>query len=164
MSSNISEITKDYFIKICNESKTKSEAYKRLDMHRNTFEKYLKLFNMTFITKTKGGGKYPIEDILAGKYPYYNTSHLNYRLIKEGIKERKCECCGNTHWLGEPIVLELHHIDGNKTNNSLENLQLLCPNCHAHTDNFKSKNIKHYKNIDNELIGESNLQGVGTDC
>ena len=43
----------------------------------------------------------------------------NKRLIKEGYKEQKCECCGMTEWLGEPIPLELHHIDGNKQNHQL---------------------------------------------
>ena len=42
-----------------------------------------------------------------------------------------------TTWLGKPINLEVHHIDGVRTNNSLENLQLLCPNCHSYTDNFR---------------------------
>jgi hypothetical protein len=150
MSKNISEITKEEFIKVCEESNTKIEAYKRLGMHRNTFEKYLKLFGVEFTKKYKEKNKYDIEDILAGKYPYYNTSHLNYRLIKEGLKERRCEKCGRTHWFDEPIVLELHHIDGDRTNNSLENLQLLCPNCHAHTDNFKSKKMRHYKNLEKD--------------
>ena len=47
--------------------------------------------------------------------------------------------------MGYPIMLELHHIDGNHNNNKLENLQMLCPNCHSITDNFKSKKMKHYK-------------------
>ena len=158
MKDKLSEITKEEFVTICKDSKTKIEAYKRMHMHRNTFEKYLKIFDIEFskickkedkVKKIKKVTKYAIEDILAGKYPYYNTSHLNYRLIKEGIKERKCECYGNTHWMGEPIVLELHHVDGDKINNSLENLRLLCPNCHAHTDNFKSKKLKQRKNVDN---------------
>lgn len=151
MNENISEITKEEFIAVCEDSKTKIEAYKRLGMHRNTFEKYLQIFEYEFKKKyaKREKAKYDIYDILAGKYPYYNTSHLNYRLIKEGLKERRCEKCGRTHWFNEPIVLELHHIDGDRTNNSLENLQLLCPNCHAHTDNFKSKKMRHYKNLEN---------------
>lgn len=72
-------------------------------------------------------------------YPSYK---LKLRLIKEGLKEEKCECCGNTEWLGQPIKLELHHINGNHNDNRLENLQLLCPNCHAYTDNYRGKNIK----------------------
>lgn len=56
-------------------------------------------------------------------------------MIKEGLKEAKCECCGRTEWLGIPIPLELHHINEVHTDNRLENLLVLCPNCHAMTDN-----------------------------
>lgn len=65
-------------------------------------------------------------------------------LLKEllKIREHKCEECGCTTWLEKPITLEAHHIDGDKTNNELSNLLLLCPNCHSYTDNFGSKNIK----------------------
>ena len=145
MMNNILEINREDFIKVCNESDTKTEAYNKLNMHRNTFEKYYKLFGLQKFRNKKSAQKYLLEDIFAGKYPQYNVSHLNKRLIKEGIKERKCECCGNTEWMGHPIVLELHHIDGNHSNHSLENLQLLCPNCHSITDNFKSKKLSHYK-------------------
>lgn len=83
----------------------------------------------------------PLQEILKENilYPSYK---LKLRLIKEGLKEEKCECCGNTEWLGQPIKLELHHINGNHNDNRLENLQLLCPNCHAYTDNYRGKNIK----------------------
>lgn len=58
------------------------------------------------------------------------------------LRGQKCEICGSTTWLGKPINLEVHHIDGDRTNNSLDNLQLLCPNCHSYTSNFrKSKKI-----------------------
>ena len=66
-------------------------------------------------------------------------------LIK--LRGRKCECCGLEEWLGNPINLEIHHINGIRTDNSLENLQLLCPNCHSYTDNWrgrKSTNAKEH--------------------
>lgn len=56
------------------------------------------------------------------------------------IREYKCECCGNSEWLGQKIPLEIHHIDGDHYNNSLDNLQLLCLNCHALTPNFRGRN------------------------
>jgi hypothetical protein len=76
---------------------------------------------------------------------YFNgtpiTSHkLRLRLIKEGLKEHKCEECNHTHWMNHPIALELHHINGQRNDNSFSNLKILCPNCHAQTDNYRSKN------------------------
>ena len=56
------------------------------------------------------------------------------------LKGHKCECCGNTEWRGQLIPLEVHHLDGDNLNNVLDNLQLLCPNCHAQTDNYRNKN------------------------
>ena len=87
----------------------------------------------------------PLNEILIENSPYKCTNSLKRRLFNDGIKERRCECCGITEWNGKPAPLQLHHIDGNNTNNSLENLQILCPNCHAQTDNYCSKNKK--KNI-----------------
>ena len=69
------------------------------------------------------------------------SSHsLKERLIEDGIKERKCENCGLSEWMSKCIPLELHHKDGNHANNNLDNLQILCPNCHAQTDTYKGKN------------------------
>ena len=60
------------------------------------------------------------------------SSHkLKEKLIKDGIKENKCEICGCSMWQGVMLPLELHYIDNNHNNNALENLQILCPNCHS---------------------------------
>lgn len=83
----------------------------------------------------------PLVEILIENSTFNSTYHLKERLLKEGIKERKCECCGNTEWLGKPISLELHHINGIRNDLRIENLQILCPNCHAFTDNYRGKNI-----------------------
>jgi TPP-dependent indolepyruvate ferredoxin oxidoreductase alpha subunit len=83
----------------------------------------------------------PLESILVlGKYE--NTFRLKTRLINEGLKDKCCEQCHRTIWLGKEIPLELHHKDGNRKNNQRSNLDLLCPNCHALTDNYRGKNIK----------------------
>ena len=57
------------------------------------------------------------------------------------LRGHRCECCGLTEWLDNPISLEVHHEDGDSLNNTLENLKLLCPNCHSLTNNYKGKNI-----------------------
>ena len=56
-------------------------------------------------------------------------------------RENKCECCGLEQWLDKPIPLEVHHKDGDNTNNDPDNLQLLCPNCHALTNYYRGRNV-----------------------
>ncbi len=81
------------------------------------------------------GPKRPIEDYLSNKYQI--TSHrLRLRLIQERYFDHRCYKCSNTEWNDQPIPLELEHLDGNHDNNSLSNLTLLCPNCHAQTKTY----------------------------
>lgn len=79
---------------------------------------------------------------------------LKKRLFNNGYKEKRCECCGNDTWLDNPIKLELHHINGNHFDNRLENLQILCPNCHSFTDTFRGKNQERFssENKDNQPL------------
>ena len=88
--------------------------------------------------------EYKLEEILQKDFPY-NTQRLKHRLIDSGLKEYKCEKCKNTEWNGVPIALELHHINGDRTDNRLENLQILCPNCHAQTEHYRGKNQERYE-------------------
>lgn len=73
------------------------------------------------------------------------ASSIKKRIIKENLLAYQCSQCGISDWRGNKIVLQLDHIDGCNTNNSLENLRLICPNCHSQTDTFTGKNVKRNK-------------------
>ena len=81
-----------------------------------------------------------MDDVFNGKN-HLVTYQLRSRLISEGYKEYKCEECGISEWNGKRIGLELDHISGVRSDNSLENLRLLCPNCHSQTHTFRGRNI-----------------------
>jgi 5-methylcytosine-specific restriction endonuclease McrA len=90
--------------------------------------------------KSNSISKFSIEDILDGKHPQYHTLKLKNRLLKENILKNECISCGLTDWQGKEISLHLDHIDGDNHNHKLENLRLLCPNCHSQTDTWCGKN------------------------
>ena len=94
--------------------------------------------------QTCESGKYlPFDEYIKGRS--VQTNKIRIKLLREGLKEHMCEFCNNTLWNNMPIPLEVHHKDGDKENNDIENLQLLCPNCHALTDNYKGKNTRKHK-------------------
>jgi Zn finger protein HypA/HybF involved in hydrogenase expression len=80
-----------------------------------------------------------LQDYISGKV-YGKCSHLKENLYKYGIKHNQCETCKITEWHGLPLVCELDHIDGDTSNNRLDNLRILCPNCHSQTPTFRAKN------------------------
>lgn len=87
------------------------------------------------------GPKRKVSEYLSGTYPI-QSHKLKLRLIAEGIFIRQCYKCHRNSWEGQPIPLELEHINGDHLDNSLDNLTLLCPNCHAQTQTYRGKNKK----------------------
>lgn len=84
------------------------------------------------------GPKRPLKDYLLNKFSIKSIS-LKKRLINEKLLKKECSNCKNSTWLGNSIPLEIDHIDGNHENNNLENLRLLCPNCHSLTPTFRRR-------------------------
>jgi hypothetical protein len=84
--------------------------------------------------------------------------NLKNRLIEAGLKQNRCEECGLTEWRGRPLNMALHHVNGDGSDNRLENLLLLCPNCHAQTPNYGGRN-GHRRSVAKEdaipYVGES---------
>jgi 5-methylcytosine-specific restriction endonuclease McrA len=82
----------------------------------------------------------PLEEILVENSSYFNTHDLKRRLLNNGLLFYSCSECGISDWNGSSLSLHLDHINGERTDNRLENLRLLCPNCHSQTDTYAGKN------------------------
>lgn len=93
------------------------------------------------------------EKILKGEIKIEYKSNLRKLILKNNIFPYKCNKCGISEWNGNEITLEIEHKDGNRFNNSKENLELLCPNCHSQTNTFrKNRSIKEKTFIKEEDI------------
>lgn len=134
--------TKDEISKAILRSTTWAEACRALGRNdRGGNQVYLKrkaiLLGIDFFhfkgkqwSRNKSFNKIPIESYLSNDK--YITSHkLRKKLVLEGLKKEVCEICGICEWMGKKAPLELDHKDSNRFNNNLDNLQIVCPNCHA---------------------------------
>lgn len=86
------------------------------------------------------GKKLPLEEILQGLHPHFQTFKLKQKMLNAEVIDEKCGSCGLTEWLDQPIALQLDHIDGDSSNHLRDNLRLLCPNCHSQTNTYCGKN------------------------
>ncbi len=150
--------------KFCSSSCAASYNNKGRKQKDETREKISEKLKKSYTEKEKS-------NILSSVKPLKKYS-LRKRLIDSGILKYECAECKNPGvWNGKPLILQLHHIDGNHYNNKIENLQLLCPNCHSQTDNYCSKNVKK-KKYKKELVCKKcgkkiwgrNVSGLCSDC
>lgn len=149
------------FINIVRESISISQVLKKIGLkpaggNYQTVKRRIKCLEID-ISHFKGQGylkgenhnwakKISLDKILIKDSIYGGGSHLlKKRLFKEKIFEKKCYRCGLTNWLGNELSLELEHINGDHFDNRIENLTILCPNCHSLTPTYRGKKKKIYK-------------------
>lgn len=134
---------KSDILKWIEDNEPKAEIARRLNCKIDTLNSYLSKMEIDYKGNQGSKGKKidpkkkSAEEL--SKTSWVSSHKLKLRLLEDGIKEAKCECCGLTRWNDKPIPLELHHKDGNHYNNDLNNLEILCPNCHAQTNNYSCK-------------------------
>ena len=137
---------KDQILIWISENKSKAFICKQFNCKQETLNRYLQLMGIDYKGNQSGKGISKPNSSYMDLKTYLNeskdiqTNKIRTKLLREGYKEARCESCGLTSWLGQEIPLEVHHIDGNRHNNTIENYQLLCPNCHALTDSYRGKN------------------------
>ena len=125
-----------------------AEIARRLQVARDTATTYIKKHwpdykgNQGSKNRIYSNRRTPILERI-GRGAHVTPGDIRRRLIEAGYKEQKCECCGLSEWMDKPIPLELHHKNLNHWDNSLENLQILCSNCHMQAHNYCNIKSKH---------------------
>lgn len=100
----------------------------------------LDISHFTTGRQPRSWNKKELKDILVDGSAY-NTRDLKRRLLRAGLLKELCGLCGlGPIWNEKPLVLQLDHKNGNRFDNRLENLRILCPNCHTQTATYGFKN------------------------
>jgi 5-methylcytosine-specific restriction endonuclease McrA len=81
----------------------------------------------------------PLDAVLAARGSRRN---VKLRLLRAGVLQNRCDECGLTEWLGMPLVVQIDHVNGVANDHRLENLRMLCPNCHSQTETYGRRNRK----------------------
>jgi hypothetical protein len=152
-------------------SRSAGEASRKLGVSYNTYKKYAKSYGIfeKLINKTALGipklfdprkGKYPLDDILAGKFPDYPIYRLKDRIIRSNMKPAACEQCGfNERRITDgKIPLLLVFEDGNNKNHNIQNLKILCYNCSFTSGKLWTRCKKRYYKVLNNpdrILGAS---------
>ncbi len=110
------------------------------------------------------GSRHPLSYYLNLNGPKLGLTLLRKRLVEDGLRQAGCEKCLNTEWQGAVIPLEVHHLNGNYYDNRLENLQILCPNCHAQTPNHAGKGLRGRNALSLKSVDKAAGKSVETLC
>ena len=151
------KFTEEELREIVASSKSNAEVARKLGYERagggtmQSINKMYKEYGLDTSHMTHQGWNKGQHDYTSFTPNSYKKNGSPLRKALTDLREHRCECCGLSEWLGLPINLEVHHEDGDRTNNSLDNLKLLCPDCHSYTPTFTKKGDKREK-TDDEFV------------
>jgi hypothetical protein len=138
------KVTDESIRELYEEGITLHQASSKLELSPVTLWRRAKKLNLRWKEMSRPGfKKISLDEILKGNHPDYQTFKLKNRLLLEGIKSNVCEICNISEWNGNSLNMHLDHIDGNSHNHKLENLRMVCPNCHSQTETYCGKNNKN---------------------
>ena len=133
-------------IEAANTSLTAHEAMRKLGCRYATYRVHAKRLGV-FATNQPGKGKFKpkkirltSKDVFGGRA--MSTGAVKKILLKEDIITNNCEICGISEWREKEVVCHLDHINGDCHDHSLDNLRMLCPNCHSQTETYAGKNAR----------------------
>lgn len=131
------------------EKQSKAFICKQLQCKSTTLNSYLEKMNIQYDGRKDWAKGKKLDTHYKTAIEYAKQDNvkgwmLKQKLIRDGLREDKCEICGVTYWQGVHLPLELHHKDRNHFNNDLNNLQILCPNCHSIQEGNAGANIGKY--------------------
>lgn len=148
MKSKLKNISELELRKVVMDSQSRADVFRKLGMRKSgstfsTLNKYIKQYGISvthFVRGCQTGNqKIPLDEIMV-ENSTYNTNDLKKRLVFEGILKNVCSECGiHDVWNDKPIVLHLDHKNGISNDHRIENLRILCPNCHSQTETFGFK-------------------------
>lgn len=141
---------RDYIIKQLTEGRPRFELCRELGCKYETLRSRLVKWGCDHLKNpSRSGISRPSEwkhvtEYLGVTATYISSHRLKLKLIRDGLKEHRCEVCGLSEWQGKQISLELDHLNGDRFDSRLENLMIKCPNCHSQADTNSGKNIGKY--------------------
>ena len=139
---------KQDILKWIEENQSKAFICRQLKCKPETLNSYLQKMNIEYKGNKGGKGIRVCQNYKTAeeysKGTCVKSSVLRMKLIRDGVKKPECEICGISIWQGVVLPLELHHKNGNHFDNNLENLQILCPNCHSIQEGNAGANIGKY--------------------
>lgn len=182
MASQLYNYTPNQLQELLDSSSSYKEVLRKLNMcdHGANYDTLKKIIDeykldLTIITKNRselnkellynlhGSHRKTLEEIFVENSTYTHGNNIKKKLFEYGLKQYVCEYCGLSEWLGEPIPLQVHHENGIHNDNRLENIKLICPNCHALTDTFAGKNIDRSKQKKKEKKKRVAKKGISED-